>query len=83
MKKNNQLVPTHNPHEDESNMMEVVVRCEVEEKSNQNQKKRHENGDKVVRDNDEDGDVDHNWHAHREENLGREEENINNVFSAW
>lgn len=60
MKKNNQLVPTHNPHEDESNMMEVVVRCEVEEKSNQNQKKRHENGDKVVRDNDEDGDVDHN-----------------------
>ncbi|KAL9321434.1 hypothetical protein ACSQ67_013273 [Phaseolus vulgaris] len=64
MKKKNQLVAAENPHEDESNKVEVVVRCEVEDKSNQ--KKMHENGEKIVRCNHEDGDLEHNSHEHSE-----------------
>ncbi|ESW20445.1 hypothetical protein PHAVU_006G210000 [Phaseolus vulgaris] len=64
MKKKNQLVAAENPHEDESNKVEVVVRCEVEDKSNQ--KKMHENGEKIVRCHHEDGDLDHNSHEHSE-----------------
>ncbi|KAK7331669.1 hypothetical protein VNO80_28406 [Phaseolus coccineus] len=80
MKRKNQLVPAHNPHEDESNKVEVVVRCEGEDKSSQ--KKRHENGEKTVRGNHEDGDVEHDSHVHSEGNEGTEEENSSNVLGA-
>ncbi|BAT86831.1 hypothetical protein VIGAN_05014800 [Vigna angularis var. angularis] len=79
MKKNNQLVPAaDNSHEDESDRVEVVVRDEVEDKSNQ--KKRHKNDEKVIGDYREDRKLEQNLDVPSQSNQGRDEENSNTVF---
>lgn len=73
MKKNNQLVPPHNTHEDEFDRVEVIVRDEVEDKSNQ--KERDKNGEKVSGDYHEDRKLELNSQSNQE----RDDENSNNT----
>jgi len=68
MKKSDELVAAHSPHEEESVRVEVVVRGEVEDESKQ--KKRHENDEKLEQ----------NSHVASESNQGRDEEKSNTLL---
>ncbi|CAJ1963572.1 unnamed protein product [Sphenostylis stenocarpa] len=76
MKKKNQLVPAQSPPEEETNGVEVVVRSEVEDKSNQNKSMKMV---RVDRDNHEDGDVEHSSEQDEEGKERGEKENCNIV----